>query len=266
MARYSRLLVAGLLLALVAACVESPTGRRQLLLFSESGMSQMGVVAFDEMKKQQTIDRSSRNNRYVSCVADAVIAALPPGMQSSWEVVVFKDDSANAFALPGGKIGIHTGILDVAKTDAQLAAVIGHEIGHVMASHSAERMSVQFVSDTSQQLIAQVAGGSAQSQTIMAMLGLGAQVGVLLPYGRAQEAEADHIGLQLMAQAGFDPEASIALWQNMAQANNGQQPPEFLSTHPSHDTRMNGLKALIPRYEGDYQRAQAAGIQPSCQR
>ncbi len=249
---------------LVAACTTSPTGRKQLLLFSEGEMSQMGVTAFDAMQQKMKVSSDGNTNRYVSCVADAITRTLPAPINRGWEIKVFEEDSANAFALPGQKIGVHTGLLKVAQTQDQLAAVIGHEIGHVLAKHSAERMSVQFVSDSSQQLLGAMIGGSAQGHTVMSVLGLGAQFGLVLPYGRAQESESDHIGVKLMAQAGFDPRSSIRLWLNMSEQSEGQ-PPEFLSTHPSHQTRIDELQALMPEMESIYRQARAAGRKPSCQ-
>ncbi|MFT5576987.1 MAG: putative Zn-dependent protease, partial [Bermanella sp.] len=166
-------------------------------------------------------------------------------------------------ALPGQKIGVHTGLLKVAKNQDQLAAVMGHEIGHVMAKHSAERMSMQFVSQSSQQLVGAIIGQGAGQQAAMAALGLGSQYGLLMPYGRLQESESDNIGVQLMAQAGFNPQASIELWHNM-EADSKGQPPEFLSTHPSHETRIGGLRALMPEMEAVYRQARAAGFKPAC--
>ena len=254
--------VATLITALVA-CAQSPTGRRQMLLFSNGEMSQMGVTAFDQMKEEMTVSSNGKTNAYVTCVADAITAQLPAEWRGSWEVVVFQEDSANAFALPGKKIGVHTGIFKVATNADQLATVIGHEVAHVIAQHSAERLSLQSVAGTGTQLLAVLMGDSPQKASVMAMLGLGAQYGLVLPYGRTQESEADVVGLEYMAKAGFDPSASIQLWQNMSAASDGQ-PPEFMSTHPSHESRIKELQRQQKKAAPLYQQARASGLRPAC--
>ena len=259
-----RLLILTLIATTTAlvACATSPLGRSQLQLFPESQMAEMGVAAFQDMKQQQPLETSSQTNGYVSCVARAIIAELPE--QRTWEVQVFKDDSANAFALPGGKIGVHTGLLDIAEYPDQPATVIGHEVAHVLASHANERVSTSYVASTGLQL-AQVAAGepTAAKQQLFGLLGLGAQVGVLLPFSRTQESEADLLGLDLMAKAGFDPRASIPLWENMSQAGGGK-PPEFLSTHPSHTTRIGDLSKRLQTAMPLYEQAKRAGKRPGC--
>ncbi|MES1946013.1 peptidase M48 Ste24p [Salinisphaera sp. C84B14] len=234
-----RIYVASLLLLLVA-CATSPTGRNQLKLFSEEKIAQMGIQSYQQMKQEEPIDTSTADNRYVKCVADAITRVTG----GEWEVTVFKDDQVNAFALPGGKIGVYSGLLDVAKTDDQLAAVIGHEVGHVLADHGNERVSQQAATQGGLQVVSAFLGGSGGggNQAVMSALGLGAQVGILLPFSRTQESEADTIGLELMARAGFDPRQSVALWQNMAAAG-GEKPAEFMSTHPSNQSRINNLES-----------------------
>src|SRR5690606_15446664 len=138
-----------------------------------------------------------------------------------WEVQVFNDETPNAFALPGNKIGVHTGMIKLATTADQLAAVIGHEIGHVQARHGAERVSMNVLAESGQQLTAIAMQDNENAQIALAAIGLGAQFGVILPYSRTHESEADYIGLELMAKAGFKPEEAVALWQNMAKAGGG---------------------------------------------
>lgn len=244
---------------ILAACATSPTGQRQLRLFSEKEMAKMGSASYAEMKKKTPPSKEAKPNRLVQCVSNALTAQVG----GSWEVTLFDDDSANAFALPGGKIGVYKGLLKVAKTPGQLAAVIGHEIAHVQAHHSNARMSTAMATNLGLELAGAVASGSAQGQYVMAALGLGTQVGVLLPFGRAQESESDILGANLMAQAGFNPNESITLWQNMAAANKGA-PPEFLSTHPSHSTRINDLRDHMPKAMKKYEQAKAAGRNPKC--
>ena len=253
--------IAILLLTLVtAACATSPTGRSQLLLVSASEMDKMGAAAFAEMKKNTEIEKTVATNQYVDCVANAVTAVLPEHQQRNWEVVVFKDDSANAFALPGNKIGVYTGILNVANDQNQLAAIIGHEVGHVLAQHGNERMSIEYASQTGQQLLGAVLEGSKE---VMAVLGAGSQYGLQLPYSRAHETEADLMGLKLMATAGFDPRASVTLWHNMA-ANSDGAPPEIMSTHPSNQSRIKGLEANMAVAVDLYARARQQGKTPRC--
>ena len=169
-----RLALPALTVLLLAACATSPLGRQQFLLLPAAEMDQMGVQAYSEMKQEQPTVSGTKEARYVQCVANAITAVVDSDQQ--WEVTVFKDDSANAFALPGGKIGVHTGLLKVAKNQDQLAAVIGHEVGHVIAQHSNERMSIQYATQTGTQLVAALAGGdSAEKQTLMGLLGVGAQ-------------------------------------------------------------------------------------------
>ncbi|MDR9826973.1 M48 family metallopeptidase [Vibrio sp. FNV 38] len=236
---------------IIAACSSSPTGRNQLILFSDSDMSSLGSQSFEQMKQEQKISTDEATNAYVQCVSNAVTAQVPvqPGFEY-WEVVVFDSEQVNAFALPGGKIGVYTGLLSVATNQDQLATVIGHEIAHVLADHSNERLSQSQLANVGLTITDIALAGSGASEyrsATMAALGLGVQYGVILPYGRTQESEADIVGLDLMAQAGFNPNESVSLWQNMAAASGGEQPPELLSTHPSHDTRISELKAQIPQ-------------------
>ncbi|MCG9579560.1 M48 family metallopeptidase [Vibrio tubiashii] len=233
----------------MTACTSSPTGRNQLLLFSDSDMSSLGAQSFEQMKKELKVSSDAKTNAYVQCVTDSITQHVPkqPGFDS-WEVVVFDSDQVNAFALPGGKIGVYTGLLKVAVTQDQLATVIGHEIAHVLADHSNERLSQSQIANAGLQLTNIALGSSEYAQyqgATMAALGLGVQYGVLMPYGRTQESEADVVGLELMAKSGFDPNQSVDLWENMAKASGGAQPPELLSTHPSHGTRIQDLSAKI---------------------
>ena len=247
---------------LLAGCATSPTGRSQLVLMPESEINQMGLQAFTTIKKETKVDRSAVTNRYVQCVAQAITREVG----GNWEVVVFNDSDANAFALPGGKIGVYTGMLKVAENQDQLATVIGHEVAHVLARHSNERISQKFAVEQGLSLINAIANPqSGTGQTLMGLLGVGAQYGVLMPYSRIQESEADIMGLDLMAKAGFDPRESTRLWVNMSRAGGGQ-PPEFLSTHPSHSTRISELNAHMPVALQLQSRARQQGKRPDCRK
>lgn len=263
--------LAGVLAAAIAlGCATSLTGRQQLLLYPESQMAQMGAAAFTDMQSKTPRSSSSAQVTYVRCVANAITQVVAPEQMravavTGWEVELFEDDTANAFALPGGKIGVHTGLLKVAVTPGQLAAVLGHEVGHVLDRHSNARVSQTSIAQTGMQLGSVLLGAETpQKQGLMAALGLGVQYGLLMPYGRDQESDADLIGLDLMARAGFDPNESVRLWENMARAAGGAAPPEFLSTHPSSTTRIARLQAAIPNVMPLYQQALAAGRRPNC--
>ena len=235
-------------------------------------MTSMGAQAFKEMKSKETIERDPEWNKYIRCISLPIAArsgsTIPP---EKWEVVLFKDASANAFALPGGKIGVHVGLLRVAETDAQLATVIGHEVGHVIASHSNERVSetlaVQLgLAGTTAIFSGEGRKNQDQVNLLMAALGVGAQFGILLPHSRTQESEADIIGLKLMARAGFDPRESTTLWRNMIRDSGGRAPPEFLSTHPASESRIRSLESEIPAVLPDYEALREAGQLPKCKR
>ncbi len=249
-----------LILVILQGCATSPTGRSQLVLMPESEMTQMGLQAFTNIKQETPIEQDRATNKYVDCVARAIIREVG----GSWEVVVFKDDAANAFALPARKIGVNTGLLKVAKNQDQLATVLGHEVAHVLAHHSNERVSQKFAVEQGLGLVNALASPqSATGQTLMGLLGVGAQYGILLPYTRVQESEADVLGLDLMAKAGFNPRESVRLWENMGRAGGGK-PPEFLSTHPSHSTRIRDLNAHMPVAVQYQTKAWQMGKRPDC--
>lgn len=258
-----------LAIALLSACATSPTGRKQLIIMPDSQMDLMGAQAFDQMRQQQPVERDAAWNAYVRCIALPITEALKQSdgnAPKEWEVIVFKDPSANAFALPGGKIGVHTGLMKVAKTDGQLAAVLGHEVGHVVARHGNERVSEAFAVQGGQAALAAVVGTeSTTKQIAFAALGVGAQVGVLLPHSRTQESEADVIGLDLMSRAGFEPSQSVDLWKNMMAESKGA-PPEILSTHPAGETRIENLRSNLKKYTPVYEKVVASGKAPKCTR
>ncbi|CCQ12223.1 Zn-dependent protease with chaperone function PA4632 [Pseudoalteromonas luteoviolacea B = ATCC 29581] len=259
-------LITACVAAVLVGCKTSPTGRTQIALYSEDQMAQMGSASFDELKKSTPQESNQKTNKYVQCVAFKIIEQLPQDLRKlEWEVVVFKDDSANAFALPGGKIGVHTGLLTVAKDQHQLAAVLGHEVAHVTARHANERISQGALVQTGLQLgnVALQMGDIKYRSEIMQALGLGTQVGIVLPFSRSHESEADIVGLQYMAKAGFEPSGAIALWQNMSEAN-GQRQPEFLSTHPAPENRIKQLRAHLTQVQPLSEEAKAKGISASC--
>jgi predicted Zn-dependent protease len=249
----------GLALVVVVACTTNPyTHRSQLLLGPESQDLQLGAQAYQQVLHDPKI-RISQDPREVEPVKRVAARIIEAAKNSAyaetarkfeWEVTVIKEDKTmNAFALPGGKIAVYTGIFPVAKNEAGLAAVLGHEVTHALARHGAERMSQGMVAQFGM-TAAGVALGSqgtnpALAQATMAALGLGVNVGVLLPFSRSHESEADYIGLLLAAQAGYDPREAVHLWERMAQATKGQ-PPQFLSTHPGHDTRIKQLEGWMP--------------------
>lgn len=251
--------------AILAGCAKSPTGRSQITLFSDEKMSTMGAQSFEEMKKEIPISKNVKLTQFVQCVADSITPLVSKDAHAGdWEVVLFDSEQVNAFALPGGKIGVYTGILNVTENADQLAAIMGHEVGHVIADHSNERMSSSSLAQTGLQVInVGISNQDAQTQSmIMAGLGIGVQYGVLMPYGRSHESEADIIGQELMAKAGFEPKAAVELWKNMAKLG-GESPPEFMSTHPSHDTRINKLTENLSVTQPIYTASQNT---PSCKK
>lgn len=255
--------ISAVVMVTIAGCATSPTGQSQLKLFPDSEMARMGITAYQELKAKTPVSKDTKLTAYVTCVALAVAREVPS--RYDWEVTLFEDKAVNAFALPGGKIGVYTGLLKAAVNQDQLAAVLGHEIAHVIADHPNARISAAYATQTGLQLAEVLAGGGAaqQQSQLFGLLGLGAQVGILMPYGRGQESEADILGLQYMARAGFDPRQSIVLWENMEKVSKNQ-PPEFLSTHPSHATRIGDLNRSMPAAVQLYEQARARGKQPQC--
>lgn len=262
--KYWRFPAIAVLCLLLAACATSPTGRPQLQFMPDSQIRTMGLDAYSQIKETEpTIDAGPQVD-YVECVAAAIIPQVPGEYaEDGWEITLFDGEQANAFALPGGKMGVYTGLLDIAENPDQLATVVAHEIAHVMANHSNERMSTEFATVLGLGVLQAAASDDPERRRLMAALGVGAQVGIILPFSRTHESEADEIGLGLMADSGFDPRASVQLWENMREAG-GDAPPEFLSTHPSRDTRIRDLRKAMPTAIYRYEQAIAAGRDPDC--
>src|SRR6476619_4893536 len=232
------LLLALAIAAAVGACATttSPTGRTQYVgAVSQQQLNQLGAQAFAEAKAKTPQSSDARQTAYVRCVVGALVRELPAQWKSTrWETAVFVDKEPNAFALPGGKVGVNTGIFTVARNQDELAAVIGHEIGHVISHHHDERITRQMETQTGLSLISALLGaryGQGAAQTASQVGGVAAQGLFLLPNSRTQESEADVVGQQLMARAGFDPREAVNLWENMI-ADGGSRPPEGLSSPP----------------------------------
>lgn len=238
--------------AVFGGCESVPvTGRSQLQLVSPAEESQMGTEAYKEILSKAKISNDPTTNALVKRVGTR-IATATGRTDLQWEFTVIDDvKTVNAFALPGGKVAVYTGILPITRDEAGLAAVLGHEVVHVTARHSAERMSNQLALQSSAQTIG--AFGSLNPELTKS----GAAIlisGLMLPWGREQESEADHIGLIYMAKAGYNPEAARDLWLRMAEASKGQsRPPEFLSTHPSDETRVKQIEGWLPEAKKVYQ-------------
>src|SRR5437867_3174913 len=231
----------------VAACQTVPlTGRHQFLLFPEGQEVQMGATAYRDVLKKGKVSADPTLNDQVTRVGHRIAQATDRN-DYHWEFKVLDDKQVNAFCLPGGKVAVYTGILPLTRDDAGLAAVLGHELSHAIARHGGERLSQQLAVQGG--LLA-VQGALARRdgptvQLVAAALGAGATVGVLLPWSRLQESEADHLGLIFMAKAGYHPSAARDLWVRMASLG-GPRQPEFLSTHPAPQTRIAQIEAWTP--------------------
>jgi metalloendopeptidase OMA1, mitochondrial len=263
--RIVRCLSAVAILSLVPACATVPyTGRSQIMMMSQSNEVALGADAYQHVLHESKIVTDPAITSVVRDVGERIArAANKP--EYKWEFTVIDDPKqANAFALPGGKVAVYTGLFPLAHDTGGLATVMGHEVAHAIARHGAERMS----QDTLLQIGAAglavgvgMAGQSAATQSaVMQAFGLGAHVGVMLPFGRSQEAEADHIGLILMAQAGYDPHDALGLWERFEQKG-GSSPPEWLSTHPGYGTRQENIRGWLPEAERYYQPDTAAKIE-----
>ncbi|MEO0268900.1 MAG: M48 family metallopeptidase [candidate division WOR-3 bacterium] len=230
------------------------TGRKQLILFPLETERELGRESFLEISKTEKFSENQEYNELVKKVGMKIISEGGIGIKENWEFRVIENDKViNAFALPGGKVCVYTGLLKLIESEDELACVLGHEIAHVVARHGGERMS--------QLLLAELGGitldmalKKKRSQTIeMAKVayGVGVQVGVLLPFSREQEEESDYMGLIFMTKAGFDPEKALNFWEKMEKESKGKI-PEFLSTHPSHNTRIKNIKKWIPEIKNKY--------------
>ena len=257
----SALVIATVLLAL-SGCSTSPLGRSRLTMMPDADMARLGATAYEDIRSKETPSQNAARRAYVLCVTNALLEQAPTAPSGqAWEVTLFDDEQANAFALPGAKIGIYSGLLEVVRNQDKLAAVIGHEIGHVIARHANERVSTAYAAQLG---LSAVAASGVLSGDLMGLMGVGAQVGVLLPFGRTQERESDLIGLDLMAKAGFDPRQSVELWENMSAARRSAAPPAFLSTHPADSSRIAALREHMPEALDLYDRARQAGHRPRC--
>lgn len=253
------LAVLWLIVMLLAACSTVPvTGRKQLDLVPSDQLMAMSADQYQQFMSEHEVITGTAESQMVKRIGERISTAVENYLARqdkselvadyNWEFNLVKDSSANAWAMPGGKVAVYTGILPVAETESGLATVMAHEVAHAIAQHGNERMS--------QGLLTQLGGmalsvalsqnPSQANNLFMSAYGLGTQVGVLLPYSRLQESEADHLGLIFMAMAGYDPREAVEFWQRMDAQANGEAPPEFLSTHPSHGTRIEQIKENLP--------------------
>lgn len=266
--RRPAVLLPGLLAALLAACTSTPTGRNQLVLKSDAALEAEGARQFEMIREQMPLVQDRATIDYIACVSNAIVDELDAESKAMyWELAVIDRTDINAFVLPGGKISVFSGILQVAENQHQLATVIGHEVAHVTAHHANERASRSMVAGVGIDIAAILLGGGYARQTRAAQqtLQTGAMLGILNPFSRQQESEADIIGLKYMAKAGFDPRESVTLWTNMEEKQESQV-PEFMSTHPSGETRIESLVSQLPAALALYNEAQAEGKAPACQR
>jgi predicted Zn-dependent protease len=246
------------MVCLALACTTAPiTGRKQLTLVGDGTMNQLGQQAYSQelAKAKPSSDQAATAmvQRVAKRIADAAEANFHPGYQ--WQVTLVDDPkTVNAWCLPGGKIAVYSGILALTQDETGLAVVLGHETAHALAHHSAERLTrSQLMQLGETGILAAVAAGKPEAvKTVGAALGLGAQVGVELPFSRQQESEADHIGLVLMAKAGYDPARAVDFWQRMATYSQGKEPPAFLSDHPSSADRVAAIKQELPEAKASF--------------
>ena len=233
------------------------TGKKERVALSPQQEQTLGLQAYQQVLSSSDVIQSGPEAESVQRVARRIATATGKGGQDfQWEATLVKSSQVNAFCLPGGKIVVYSGILPVAQNEAGLATVLGHEVAHAVARHGAQRVFENSVLQTA------LIGASyslndmdyQKRQTLMAMLGAGAQYGVSLPFSRSHETEADEMGLIYMARAGYDPRESIAFWERMMQVG-GAQPPQFLSDHPSHGSRIEDLKAHLPKAMEEYEKS-----------
>ena len=253
----------------VRGCQEGPFGRQQIVGMAPQEEAALGLQSFQQVLAQSRVigrgplpEAVTRIGRRLAEASEspAFTEALKlPPQKFEWDFRVVESDQVNAFCLPGGKVVVYTGIIPVAETDGGLATVLGHEIGHAIAHHAAERMAQQQLVQLGQSAVV----GSMQDmnprqlQQVMAVLGAGTQYGILLPFSRKHESEADHIGILLMAAAGYDPKESSEFWKRMAAATQGKgAPPAFMSTHPTNEKRIFQLKEWLAQAEPIYERSQ----------
>jgi predicted Zn-dependent protease len=247
-----------LVVAALAGCATVPfTNRSQLVLISPGEEAALGAQAFQEETKGRQVVRGTRAAAQVDEVGRR-LAAVSGRRDFQWQFALLQGKEVNAFALPGGKTAVYTGLLPVAADTNGLAVVMGHEIAHAIARHGAERMSQGQLVEIGGAVVGAAAGESAG--LAMAAYGLGSQLGVMLPFSRSHEAEADRIGLILMARAGYDPRGALAFWDRMEAQNRGGSPPEFLSTHPGYETRRKAINDAIPEALQYYAVAQRASV------
>jgi len=249
----NRMLSAIVLAVLINACqTVQETGRSQFIVVSESQELQLGEEAYQDTLKKSRLSTRSDWQAQLRRVGQRIAAAAEKP-EYKWEFSVIQGKEVNAFALPGGKVAFWEGIMPVAQDDNGIAVIMGHEVAHALARHGAERMSQQMGAQAIGQILSIGVGKVSPGirDDFLQLYGLGATVGVLLPWGRTQESEADRIGLNLMAKAGYDPATAVAFWERMSKVG-GDKPPEFLSTHPSDETRIAQIKAWLPEAKANF--------------
>jgi predicted Zn-dependent protease len=238
---------------LIFACqTVSETGRSQFIVVSDSQERELGDDAYRDILQKNKLSTRTDWQTQLRRVGQR-IAAVAERPEYKWEFNVLQGKDVNAFALPGGKVAFWEGIIPICQDDNGIAVVMGHEIAHALARHGAERMSQEMGVQAIGQILSLGVGKVSPGlhDDFLKVYGLGASVGVLMPWGRSQESEADRIGLTLMAKAGYDPAAAVGFWERMSKVA-GDKPPEFLSTHPSDQTRIAQIKAWLPEAKANF--------------
>lgn len=237
---------------LIGCTVNPNTGEQQFIIVGEQELDRMSVESWQQIRSDVPELKDPATQQRLQDIGQRIVQVANL-QERSWEFVVFDSEKINAFALPGGQVGIFTGILALMENDAQLATVVGHEVGHVAGRHSAARVSRGMAAEVGMQAAAQALaiGNVTGANAVLSLLGAGVTYGVVLPFSRGQELEADALGVQYMAKAGYDPVESIEFWQRMAQQG-GERPPEFASTHPAPDTRIAQLEQLARKWRPVY--------------